>query len=213
MRFNMYLVFLLSTLLYSASMAGLQNLGIAVKATPACEINPSGKFIAPCNAIVQFDSKNRSLQANSVRKADGKIKESFKRLNASAVQINSKNGFDVLKQDKNVVRIIPDRAIRALRKPSSPQGNKGGKDSQIIPSGVLKINAQPNMMRYKGAGIGVAVVDTGIDLDNPDLNISSSCWFYPGYGSCNDFNGHGTHVSGIISAKNNNIGRNDFLFF
>jgi subtilisin len=54
----------------------------------------------------------------------------------------------------------------------------------------------------------VWIVDTGIDLDNPDLNVDTerSRSFVSGVTSADDQNGHGTHVAGIIGAKNNGIG-------
>ncbi|MFK7904456.1 MAG: S8 family serine peptidase [Chitinophagales bacterium] len=51
------------------------------------------------------------------------------------------------------------------------------------------------------------VLDTGIDFDHPDLRVSRS-WsrnYVSGEGS-DDLHGHGTHVAGIIAAKDNNIG-------
>lgn len=52
------------------------------------------------------------------------------------------------------------------------------------------------------------VIDTGIDLDHPDLNVDAarSRSFFNGQTSADDQNGHGTHVAGIIGAKNNQIG-------
>lgn len=58
----------------------------------------------------------------------------------------------------------------------------------------------------------VWVVDTGIDLDHPDLNVDTdrSRSFINGQtgaaATADDQNGHGTHVAGIIGAKNNTIG-------
>ncbi|WP_080240078.1 S8 family peptidase [Spirosoma rigui] len=54
----------------------------------------------------------------------------------------------------------------------------------------------------------VWVVDTGIDLDHPDLNVdvARSRSFVSDVTSADDQNGHGTHVAGIIGAKNNGIG-------
>ncbi|HUA44949.1 MAG TPA: S8 family peptidase [Solirubrobacteraceae bacterium] len=57
-----------------------------------------------------------------------------------------------------------------------------------------------------GSGVTVAVVDTGVDATAPDL----SGQLVPGYSWVNadadtqDENGHGTHVSGIIAAAQNN---------
>lgn len=52
------------------------------------------------------------------------------------------------------------------------------------------------------------IIDTGIDLDHPDLNVDGtrSRSFVSGQTSADDQNGHGTHVAGIIGARNNSIG-------
>ncbi len=54
----------------------------------------------------------------------------------------------------------------------------------------------------------VWVVDTGIDMDHPDLNINTelSRNFDQYSNSPDDELGHGTHVAGIIGAKDNSIG-------
>ena len=61
-----------------------------------------------------------------------------------------------------------------------------------------------------GNGIGKRawVIDTGIDFDHPDLTVDAglSKSFISGQSSADDENGHGTHVAGIIGAKNNTIG-------
>lgn len=52
------------------------------------------------------------------------------------------------------------------------------------------------------------VIDTGIDLTHPDLNVdvASGRSFVPRVTSPNDDNGHGSHCAGIIGAKNNSEG-------
>jgi subtilisin len=59
-----------------------------------------------------------------------------------------------------------------------------------------------------GTGKTAWVMDTGIDLDHPDLTTdkSRSQSFITDNPSPEDDNGHGTHVAGIIGAKNNSIG-------
>jgi subtilisin family serine protease len=52
----------------------------------------------------------------------------------------------------------------------------------------------------------IAIIDTGIDLTHPDLNVFRDVTFVPGTTSGNDDNGHGTHVAGIAAAKDNNEG-------
>ena len=63
---------------------------------------------------------------------------------------------------------------------------------------------------FRGAGTRIAVIDTGIDLDHPDLaaSIDTSTGL-----NCvnpalppNDGHGHGTHVAGTAAAPLNNVG-------
>ena len=83
--------------------------------------------------------------------------------------------------------------------------------SQVVPSGVQRIGAAPGNFSWTGAGVGVAVVDTGLDFGHADLQLQLE---HPGDNSfnatapgtsCQDIHGHGTHVAGIIGAKNNLI--------
>lgn len=54
-----------------------------------------------------------------------------------------------------------------------------------------------------GTGVNVAVLDTGIDTDHPELSDSIvGCeTLVEGTATCEDDHGHGTHVSGIITAN------------
>lgn len=61
-----------------------------------------------------------------------------------------------------------------------------------------------------GAGVRVAVVDTGVWYYHPDLwaniDFAAGATFVPGTRDFLDDNGHGTHVAGIIAAANNDWG-------
>jgi subtilisin len=59
-----------------------------------------------------------------------------------------------------------------------------------------------------GTGTTAWILDTGIDYSHPDLLVDKerSISFVAGITSADDDNGHGTHIAGIIGAKNNTIG-------
>jgi subtilisin family serine protease len=80
---------------------------------------------------------------------------------------------------------------------------------QLSPTGVKRIGAAPNPSALDCSGVDIAIIDTGIDLDHPDLNVNalgSQNFIGNNTGSPDDDNGHGTHVAGIVAAKNNGIG-------
>lgn len=54
----------------------------------------------------------------------------------------------------------------------------------------------------------VWVIDSGIDLDHPDLNVVTNTSYAKSFvgGTADDCNGHGTHVAGTVGAINNTIG-------
>ena len=59
---------------------------------------------------------------------------------------------------------------------------------------------------WTGQGVTVGVIDTGVNLQNPDLIGRVKMYYDPLKLGNNDVVGHGTHVAGIIAANKNNYG-------
>lgn len=88
--------------------------------------------------------------------------------------------------------------------------------AQFVPWGVTRSGACSNALNLcNGSGtfptnVDVYVVDTGIDLAHPELNVVSNRTFVTSRSERNlggrDLNGHGTHVAGIIGARDNGTG-------
>ncbi|QJW91503.1 S8 family serine peptidase [Spirosoma taeanense] len=78
---------------------------------------------------------------------------------------------------------------------------------QEVPWGIKYVGG---FIDYTGSNAAY-IVDTGIDLTHPDLNVDASRGYNAlttgtGAKSLADNHDHGTHVSGTIAAKNNSIG-------
>jgi len=57
-----------------------------------------------------------------------------------------------------------------------------------------------------GNGVKVAIFDSGIDLDNEDIEVAGGISFVDGETSYDDINGHGTAMAGVLAAKENGKG-------
>lgn len=75
-------------------------------------------------------------------------------------------------------------------------------DEEVIPWGIIRVGGP--LLRVNRT---VWIIDTGLQLDNQDLNVdvSRSISFVPDESDLtpDDNNGHGTHIAGIIAAKEN----------
>ena len=102
---------------------------------------------------------------------------------------------EVLRHDESIEAVEPDRVISL------------GSCFTVVEPRLVTWNI--NRIGF-GNGIGKTawIVDSGIDFDHPDLTVDQtrSRSFVEGQTSADDQNGHGTHVAGIIGAKNNTIG-------
>ncbi|MEW5844845.1 MAG: S8 family serine peptidase [Bacteroidota bacterium] len=108
---------------------------------------------------------------------------------------------NALLKDKRVAYVEPDRWIVLDYKVEQTSDAAKG---QTIPWGITRIGGAVN---YTGSNVAW-IIDTGIDLDHPDLNVNvaKSKNFVSKTRTPDDDNGHGSHVAGTVAAKNNDIG-------
>ena len=140
------------------------------------------------DVIVQYqqdpsDAELAKLPARKVR-----VKEHWKRIRAVSVTAPA-SALDALSDDANVVYVTPDREVRAQFDYSEQT-----------------INAPYAwQLGLDGTGVGIAVVDSGID-DVDDLQQANShksrvIYRQVFHGDPGDEYGHGTHVAGIIAGN------------
>jgi subtilisin family serine protease len=98
--------------------------------------------------------------------------------------------------DIDVAERVPNRWLLA----KTP---KAGGDPQLnLQWGLMAINWNL-VKRPDASGVHVAVIDSGIDMNHPDLAGAIESYSHVG-NSARDFIGHGSHVAGIIAAVANN---------
>jgi hypothetical protein len=110
---------------------------------------------------------------------------------------------------------IPDGVKRTI-----PIANGSGEDGNVssstpgtvnntAPTGVAELDDVGPMEQAGSSTSGdvdIAILDTGISLNHPDLNVYRTVSFVEGITSGNDPVGHGSHVAGVAAAKDNSLG-------
>ena len=137
------------------------------------------------------EAKNRGL------KLLGHYQEAIKgfTVNIPSALANREAALDAILNNSEVAYIEPDVQVKALA--VSPT------TAQTLPTGVNRVDGDLSTA-ISGDGKGdainadIAILDTGIDLTHPDLNVYKHVTFIPGTTSGNDdsSNGHGTQVAG-----------------
>ena len=120
-------------------------------------------------------------------------------INAFSAKITS-DRIDALKADRRVKYIEQDQVFRI---PDLNVDESMGKvTAQSTPWGITRIGGAGN-----GVGKTAWIIDSGIDLDHPDLTVDvARSKNYTSEKNADDLNGHGTHCAGIVAAKNNTVG-------
>jgi len=164
--------------------------------------------LIPNQYIVVFKDSvsNPEAVANEHAKAYGlSISYTYKNAVKGYSAIIPEARLEKLRKDFRIEFISQDRivSISASTAGKSQKPTLTLPPAQKIPTGIRRIGVSSSNF---GTGIGVAVIDTGIDLNHPDLSVIASKSCVTSSRSANDDNGHGSHVAGTIAALNNTIG-------
>lgn len=166
----------------------------------------SRKIVVFKASVTNESTKNAVLRRVGVQKV-----QDLRLINATAVLVTA-DGERALRQSGEVLRIDPDVKVHAIADPAVT-GKPGEQEAlpqstQEIPWGIDKVRAPYAWATSVGAGVRVAIIDTGIQLNHPDLaaNVKGGVNIIKRNLTPNDDNGHGTHVAGIVAALGNTIG-------
>lgn len=132
----------------------------------------------------------------------------------SDFQVRFTRVFGVEIEPVKVLQILPSDKLAANPLPTSTRIIKSKKGSvRFLPTSQISWGVRAvyneNLLESTSGGkdVNVAVLDTGVDVTHPDLkNRIAKCKDFSNPKSsivdskCDDKNGHGTHVAGIVSA-------------
>jgi subtilisin len=98
-----------------------------------------------------------------------------------------------LKADPSVAAVAPDLPVHAF--------------VQTLPTGINRIDGElSSTVSGNGSGevdVDIAIIDTGIQLNHPDLNARNGTNCVTPGAQAQDDHGHGTHVAGTAAARDN----------
>ncbi len=145
--------------------------------------------------LVQYNGRSAKALASSLGIQSKQIKRTFDLLPVQVLELTESQA-KALAKSPNVLAVEPNAEVTAL--------------AQTVPWGITRVQApQAHSAGYQGAGVKVAVLDTGIDSSHQDLDVDGGYSVFTDSANSNPFNdghGHGTHVAGTIAALNNTVG-------
>lgn len=165
--------------------------------------------------IVQFiddipSSKIEEIAKGLANKGNASISHTYKNsIKGMAINIPCFAAQAAFGKDKNIKSMQPDYIVSAIGKPSKTTTPP---PAQEVSWGTTTVGS------FDGSTKTAWIIDSGIDLDHPDLNVlvdETNNIGFTTYGVrkkgqvipyYDDNYGHGTHVAGIIGAKNNDKG-------
>lgn len=115
-----------------------------------------------------------------------------------------KGQVDKLRKDPDVEAVYQDYEISIAD--SYTIESETANDAQVTPCAVTRAGGSIDGSKK---ATWIWILDTGMDMDHPDLNIQTSATyaksFIPGE-AVEDGHGHGTHCAGIAAGKSNEFG-------
>jgi serine protease len=147
------------------------------------------------DVIVGFDAAPGAEDIALVEGVGGRVTHRYRYIPAVAATIPDTQ-HSTLAAASGVAYVSDDHELYLL-----------GARRQTTDYGVAKIEAPAAWkLGARGEGVRVGIFDSGIDLQHPDLRVAGGVDLLGDGHGLDDCNGHGTHVAGIVGARNNGKG-------
>ena len=206
------ITFIMSSFFLAISVSAQEPVTTPDTSTPATHsgIDGNSTGFVPGEILIKFkqDIGSRSAQRGLAR-IQGRVKQTVSAINVVRVEVpkgRELSAIEALRRDENVAFVEPNYMAWALGTPNDPDfSGQWAYTTAQFPTAWGVTQGSSDLI--------IAVVDTGIDLDHPDLDCTVSNGadkIVSGFNFVDDTNnpddnyGHGTHVAGTIAACTNN---------
>lgn len=182
------------------ALLGAVGLALTAVGAPAAAQKIEGEYICVFQPSLVAKAKVRDEAAKSVRLGKGLLKHAYENTVRGFALTASAQGIANMMAHNPRIAFCEQDQVMAI--PPTAQAAPGGVSAQAetIPWGVTRVGGGQT-----GSTGRAWVIDTGIDLDHPDLNVNVGLSrSFTREKTADDGNGHGTHVAGTIGAKANN---------
>ena len=175
----------------------------------------SGQYIVTLNEAASRSIKNDDSYKGRLANVNAFVNEMIAAPHMKSTSVKQVYGFAMtgftatlspeqlksLQSDSRVASVEPDVMVKLSV--AKEETTAMAFVAQNTPYGITRVNGGVD-----GTGKTAWIIDSGIDLDHPDLNVDvdRSRSFVPGEPSPDDQNGHGSHVAGTVAAIDNGIG-------
>lgn len=204
---------------------GLATAGLAAQKTIYMDGTPTtesdiiqNRFICVFTERAVTRGQVRSEAVRAAGREGGRVLHDYRNaIRGFSVRISPEGLARMQERNPHIAYCEPDRIVTLGPPPGKgPGSGDGGGEtpSEETPWGVQRVykessNPSYEVLNYAGSN-RAWIIDTGIDLDHPDLNVDtgrSVNFVSKGKDTGpEDLNGHGTHVAGTIAAENDGAG-------
>jgi subtilisin len=115
-------------------------------------------------------------------------------------------GFAAPMNAQAVERLKKDKRVKFVEQDGQVVLDDQTNGTGVVRMGIANYIAAHVPRANNMVDVDVAVLDSGMDTNHPDLNVFRTVTFGGAGATGMDVIGHGTHVAGIIGAKDNNFG-------
>lgn len=187
---------------YRSVLLGVVALVSGAIAVPAAAEKIEGQYICVFQPALVAKGSVRAEAARAADTGGGQLKRAYENtIRGFAVNASAQGVANMMARNPRIAFCEQDQVMSVVQ--GKPGGGGSSQPAETTPWGITRVGGG-----LTGSTRKAWILDTGVDLDHPDLNVNRTLQrSFTKEADGNDLNGHGSHVAGTIGAiKGNGIG-------